>query len=248
MYVSLKCVALRTIRHSDTGNILQAWSAERGPVSLSLSAASTPEARRRRALTMPLALFEVVVRDRPGAEILSVRELRPLDRTVAVVDSSPAKAMQRFFLAEVLNALLRESNPPEHLAEFLFESVRTLARIRSPHAVANFHLLFLLRLSRFMGVEPDLHIPAGTQSQRLVLDLREGSFRSSLPLHRDFILGREARLAACLARAEWHNVASLKFSRAERARALDIILSYYHIHLMPRLQLRTMDVLRNLCL
>lgn len=248
MYVTLQCVALRTVRHSDSGNILQAWSAQRGPVSLSISAGSSPEARRRRALTMPLALFEVVVRERPGAEIFSVKELRPLGATTGVADSSPAKAMQRLFLAEVLNVLLRESGSSEPLAHFIFDSVRVLDGLRSAHAVANFHLLFLLRLSRFMGVEPDLHLPSGASPERLVLDLREGAFRSSLPTHRDFILGRECRLASTLARADWHSLGLMKFSRPERARALDVILSYYHIHLLPRMQLRTMEVLRNLCL
>ena len=65
MYESLHCLALRTVRHDDRTSILSAWTAECGRVGISMPAGTGREAQRRRALTMPLAIFEGVVVSRP---------------------------------------------------------------------------------------------------------------------------------------------------------------------------------------
>lgn len=76
MYTALHCIALRTVRHSDTKNIVSAWSRELGRVAFAFPAGSGREARRRRALTTPLALFEGQCELRPGREIHTIRDLR----------------------------------------------------------------------------------------------------------------------------------------------------------------------------
>lgn len=246
MYTPLHCIALRTVRHSDSSAILTAWSAERGRVAIALPDGKGREAARRRALTMPLALFEGVAQLRPGKEILHVRDLRPSPGSPAAAAPGPARTMLHLFLAEALDRLLRESSPEPLLAEYLFGSLRRLGSLERPAALANYHMVFLFRLARFLGVAPDTSLPAGARAEQMIFDIRDARFRHSIPAHPLFYGGEEARAVALLGRMDFDNMHRFRFSREERARILDAILEYYHIHLLPPGELRSPEILRSL--
>ncbi len=246
MYTPLHCIALRTVRHSDSRAILTAWSAERGRIAVALPDGKGREAVRRRALTMPLAMFECIADLRPGKDILTVRDLRPSPGSPAAAAPGPARTMLHLFLAEALDRLLRESAPQPLLADYLFDSLRRLGRMARPAALANFHIVFLFRLARFLGVAPDISVPAGSDASRLYFDLRDARFRASLPAHPLFLAGDEAAAVALLGRLDFENLHLAHFTREERARILDGILDYYRLHLTAPGELRTADVLRQL--
>ena len=59
MDTTLRCIALRTTKHSDRHSIVTAWSEQLGRVGLLVSAGNGREDRRRRALMMPLSLIHI---------------------------------------------------------------------------------------------------------------------------------------------------------------------------------------------
>ena len=183
MFTPLHCIALHTVRHSDTRSILTAWSAELGRISIGMPDGKGREAARRRALTMPLAMFEAVGDVRPGRDIISVRDLRPSAGSPASAPPTPARTMLQLFLADALDRILRQSAPDPLLSDFIFDSLRRLARLSRPTALANFHIVFLFRMARFLGIAPDTDIPAGASPEKMIFDLREASF-----LVTDFLL------------------------------------------------------------
>ena len=56
------------------------------------------------------------------------------------------------FMAEVLYRLVKESEPDSQLFDFVWESIGALDSMEE--GVANFHLWFLVNLSRFLGFYP----------------------------------------------------------------------------------------------
>ena len=172
MFTPLHCIALHTVRHSDTRSILTAWSAELGRISIGMPDGKGREAARRRALTMPLAMFEAVGDVRPGRDIISVRDLRPSAGSPASAPPTPARTMLQLFLADALDRILRQSAPDPLLSDFIFDSLRRLARLSRPTALANFHIVFLFRMARFLGIAPDTDIPAGASPEKMIFDLR----------------------------------------------------------------------------
>lgn len=246
MYTPLHCIALRTVRHSDSRAILTAWSSELGRVSIGMPDGKGREATRRRALTMPLSLFEAVADVRPGREILSVRDMRPMSGSPASGAPGPARTMLHFFLAEVLDRLLRQSVPDPLLSDYVFGSIRRLGRLSSPAGAANFHLVFLFGLTRFLGIAPDTAVPAGSEPDKLIFDMRDATFRRTPPRHPLFHSGQEAAAVALLGRLTFDNMHIAHFTRDERARILDGIIDYYRLHLTPPGDLRSLEVLRQL--
>ncbi len=237
----LNCIALRTVRVSDSRNLLSVWTRQHGRLTVAMPAGNTPEARRRRALTVPLAAFDCVADVRPGKDIISVRDLSAAPLSLAV-NGSPVKNLTAIFLAELLDLLLKRSEADDRLSDFLFYSLQTLAMIDSTAAIANFHLVFLSRLAWFAGIAPDL----SEWHRNAVFDLRDGALRNSLPLHDDYVAGRELTALMALVRADYCSAEHLPFDRAARNRALDLILKYYSLHLASLSSLKSLDVLRTM--
>lgn len=240
MLLPVECISLRTVRLSDSKNLLSVWSRQAGRLTFAVPAGNSREARRRRAFTSPLGTFEGVCDLRPDRDIQSVRDVMPMPGSIAM-GGTPLHGLTAFFLADALDVVLRRSAPDEALSDFLFDSLAVFAALGG-RAAANFHLLFLFGLAHYAGIEPD----TGDYAPGRVFDMREGRFRLSAPLHSDYIEGREARLMVMLSRATYASAAHLPFDRDGRRRALDLILQYFTLHLAPLNKLKSLDILRSI--
>ena len=239
MYRLMHIIALRTVKYNDRHSILSAYSREAGRVSFLLPAGNGREASRRRAITMPLTPIECVASVRPDRDIHTMRDPRPLI-AVHTIHTDPARSAVALFLCEILQVVLRENQPDEALFAFLSDAVE---RLNDPALnPANFHLCFLYRLGRFIGIEPD----TDSWAPGRVFDMVEGIFRASPPMHTHYLNTSEAEVVARMARMTWHNMPLYRFSRNERNEILDVILRYYTIHYTSMTSLRSLDVLRTL--
>ena len=241
MYESLHCISLRTIRYDDRKNIVTAWSAERGRVSLLVPAGASREARRRRALMMPLSLFEGEADVRPGRELLSVRDVRP-SAVLSDLSCEPAKAVVAMFLAEVLEKVLREAAPDAVLTTYLFHAVQELDAMPTAVGVANFPLVFLYKLGEFLGIAPD----SGSWQPGRVFDMEGGTFRATRPLTGHWLEPEQASIAEMLSRMDFKNAAHMPIPRAVRRVMLEKILEYYGMHYTSLSDLKSLPVVSEI--
>lgn len=223
MYRKLECIALRTVRHSDRSSILTAYSREIGRVSLLVPAGNGRSAARMRALLMPLGRFDCVADIRPGKEMFNFRDVRPLSLPPA---GDPLRSTLALFITDFLSALIRDNSPDPNLYCFLSESVAKLSSSLPINALQNFHIIFLTRLSRFLGIEPDW--PSYTDGA--IFDMRDGIFREAPPAHRQFLPSGEAAVAVTLSRLNYSTGGLLRLSRFDRNTILDRLLMYFQIH------------------
>lgn len=239
MLTRLYCIAFRTVRVNDGRNLLSVWSRDHGRMTIAMPSGAGREAKRRRALTSPLALFEAVADLRPDRDIVTVRDLVPLPSSPAMV-MSPTRMAGATFLAEALDVLLRRTEVESALSDFLFDAV-TFYGQASVAAAAKFHISFLCHLGAYMGIAPD----TGQEGEAAVFDLREGRFAASPPLHGDYLTGEDARVVKILGRVPLRRCGLIKMPRYERRRALDTILHYYDLHLMSLDGLKSLEILRQ---
>lgn len=239
MYQLLHCVALRTIKYNDKHSILSVYSLELGRVSFLIPAGNGRESVRRRALFMPLSIFECVASIRPGRELHTMRDPRVL-MPLHGLHSHPVKGAMAMFVADVLGAVLRESQSDNSTFAFLIDAITRFNIMNE--GVANFHLCFLYRLGRFIGIEPDV----STYQEGAVFDMQEGRFRMTPPLHHKFLSVDDSRVLAMLSRITFDNMRHYKFNRNQRNDLLDKILEYYTIHYSSLSQMQSLDVLRCL--
>ena len=125
--------------------------------------------------------------------------------------------------------------------DFLEASVRILD-VADSRRTANFHLCFLYNLGRRLGIEPDV----STYTEGSVLDMQDGAWRLTAPLHRNYLSPEASALAWRLSRMTFANMDRYRFNRTERNAILDAVLEYFSIHYVSLRRLRSLDILRSL--
>lgn len=239
MYRPLHVITLQTVRYNDRHSILAAYSREMGRVSFLISAANGREANRRRAILMPFAPVECVAGITPGRDIFTMRDPRPMF-PMHIAHSDPIRVIVAMFMCEVTSSVLRENQEDPAMFEFLLQTAQAL---NNPAiSIANFPLTFLYRLGVMTGIEPD------TSGWRpgCMLDMADGIYRLSRPLHNKYLEPAESAAAAGMSRLTWTNMRAMKLTRAQRTRAIDLMLEYFTLHYTDLSSLKSLPVLRSL--
>lgn len=237
MFITLDCIALRTVKYNDKHSILSVYTRQRGRLSFLVPAGQGREASRRRAIMMPMGRFTCVGDIR---ETRSLQTMRDVATRGVSTSGDPMKGMTLFFLADFLNAALREAQPDETLFRFIDYMTERFVTMR--RGVANFHICFLVRLQRYLGIEPDV----STYRTGYLFDMTDGVFRQSAPLHGKFLDAVEAQAAFNLLRMTPDNLHLYRMSHTERNRVLDRLLEFYSIHFGNLQSPGALDVLRDM--
>ena len=229
------------MKYDDKRAILTAWSAEAGRVAIMIPDGGSREARRRRAMLMPMSLFEGEVDMRPGREILSMRVMRP-SAVLPDLSMHPEKSVVAMFLAEVLERILREAAPDPVLTAYIFDAVAALDALPVGRAVANFTIIFLYRLGHFIGITPDVE----SWRPGYVFDMQAGHFRATPPVRGRWLPPDEAEFLVTLARLDFANAQHVALPLELRRRALRAILDYYTIHHSSLVDLKSLPVVSEI--
>lgn len=240
MLQKVQGIVLRTVRYKDASLIADVYTEAMGRVSFMVSVPRSRKAAVKSVLFQPLALVELEADFRPNASIYKVKEARSF-HPFATLPYDPFKAAIALFLAEFLCRAVREEAENRPLFAYLRHSIVWLDECRG--GFANFHLVFLMRLSRFLGLYPNLEdYRAGDY-----FDLRNACFTSTRPQqHPHYIEPAEAARLTTLMRMNYETMHLFGMSRAERTRCLVLLNEYYRMHLPDFPELKSLEVLRAL--
>lgn len=240
MKQNLTFIVLRCTPVNDRATIINAFSREVGRVAFVIPAGVSREASRNRAILQPLSVSEGIATSQHGSELMRLSQCRPHIPMHAIY-SHPVKNALALFLADALSAILREQSPDENLFDFIVLAIEHLCMSSSREA-ANFHICFLIHLSRLAGIEPDWR----SYSPGHVFDIDEGRFRAFGGIDHRILDPSEAIVAYRLSRMTFTNLGCFRFSRSERNRILDVILIYMSAHYASLASLRSLEILRSL--
>lgn len=156
------------------------------------------------------------------------------------------KNLVALFLTEALTQALREQPADEALFSFLVDSVKALCEATT-HGAANFHLAFLLRLSYFLGIEPD----DSSYKPGYLFDMQEGVFRrpdaALVATSGEWVLsGVETEAMRRLLRMSYATMHLYRFSREQRNEILNRVLDYYTLHYAKLNSLASLEILRSM--
>lgn len=239
MNVKSRAIVLHTLRYNDESIIAHLLTEQEGMVSMMVRVSKSAKAAVRHSLFQPLAQLEVEWNHRPTAQLQRPKAVRP----ALVYTSLPYdghKLTIAFFLAEFLHAALRQEPKSEVLFQYIARSVEWLDV--SERDFANFHLVFLLRLTHYLGFFP----PVDDFREGDYFDLERGVFTSVRPLHPYVLPPEEARLLPQLLRMRYENMRLFRFSGEQRNRFLGHVNDYYRLHLPNFPELKSLPVLREM--
>lgn len=238
MLIRSSAIVLHTQRYNDTSFIAVLFTAAEGSVSFMVRIPKSRRAAIQAKLFRPFALLEVEWDERGMRNLQRLRSCT-LSRPYFSIPYNPFKTTVTLFLAEFLYSALREEKTGGTLFDFIRDSFLWLDLCKQHFA--NFHLALLIRLTRYLGFFPN----AENFAQGRPFDLLNSRFTSVEPDHPYYVTPKEAAFIPNLLRMNYETMHLFRFSRAERNRLLDVICTYYRLHVPGFPQLKSPDVLRE---
>lgn len=235
-------IVLRTVKYTDSRFITNIYTRDLGLQSYMVNGGRGGKGKSRTGslLFQPLSVVDLVVTHNNKNSLHRIMEIGTsfLQNSSA---SNPVKRTIMLFLNEVLYKSIREEGSSDPaLFEFIRNSLEILEH--SDMVSVNFHLLFLAKLSRFMGF-----YPRGSHSaQTPWFDLREGSFMPSEPLHPEYLSGSYSKLFSALLEHDFETVSSLDINNEDRRKLLNILVEYYRLHINSMAEIKSHHVLEEI--
>lgn len=236
-------IVLHTIRYDDDQVIADIFTESRGNLSFMVRQPRSRRSQVRSVLLRPLSILELDFDYRAQHNMQRIREMRVAVPYVEL-PYHPLKCALALFLAEFLHYALRSEEGNQSLFRYLEFGLRWLDEARG--GLANFHLVFLVRMSRFMGFWPNVEECGGAPADVCAFDLREGVLCCEVPMHNDVLRGEEARLVPLFLRVNFRSMDRLQMTRKQRNRVLEVIISYYRLHVPEIPELKSVAVLHDM--
>jgi len=231
-------IVLHSIPYNDKYAITLIYTEEFGRVPYTTSQSRSRRSRVPRSLFHTLAVLDLEVEHQNLRDIQRIKEIKIHIPLVSIL-TDPVKSAMGIFIAELISKVIREEQTNRLLFDFLFQSVQVLELTNvSP---ANFHLVFMIRFSSFLGFYPD----SGSYQKGTYFDMRNGVFTVNKPAHVDFLLPDDSAVFYNLLRMSYENMSLFKFSGRERQAIIHRILEYYRLHLSDFPEIKSLEVLHD---
>ena len=245
MLVKTEAIVLHSFKFGESKMIVDMFTREAGRLSFVVSLPKTSKSRLKKQYFQPMTLLEIECDVRQRLQLQKLKDARLLS-AYASIPFSPEKLALSLFVAEFLYHALHSEQQNEPLFVYVCDSMQWLDMASAGYA--NFHLTFLMRLSRFLGFYPNLEVRGERREVRgeMFFDLREGQFCTSAPTHRDFLQPDDARRIHILMRMDFPTMHLYRLSRQERNRIIDVLLQYYRLHIPQFPELKSLAVLQEL--
>ena len=244
MLVKTEAIVLHSLKYGESRIIVDMFTREAGRLSFVIPLPKSAKSRLKKQYFQPMTLLEVEGDIRQNVQLQKLKDARLLSPYTSIPFSAEKLALS-LFTAEFLYHALRSEQRDEPLFCYVSDSMQWLDTAREGYA--NFHLTFLMRLSRFLGFYPNLEVKSEQhEASGMLFDLREGRFSTEMPLHRDFLPPQEAGLIHLMMRMDFPTMHLFRLSRQDRNRITEVLLHYYRLHIPQFPELKSLSVLQEL--
>ena len=239
MLTKTQAIVLHSLKYGESRLIVDMFTRAFGRQSFIVSIPKTAKSKIKKQFFQPLTLLEIETDLRPKLQLQKLNDVRLLS-PFASIPFEPDKLAISLFVAEFLYYALRSEQRNELLYDYLENSIMWLDGQQTNFA--NFHLVFLLRLTRFLGFYPNLD----DYEDGDYFDLRESEFMRNPPVHRDFLHPEEAQKVQLMMRMDFPTMHLFRMSHNDRNRLLEVSIKYYRLHLPDFPEMKSIEVLQAL--
>ncbi|MCA0131430.1 DNA repair protein RecO [Winogradskyella alexanderae] len=222
MVASNNCIVLSKIKYGDNDLIVKCFTEKRGVVSYILRGVLKSKKGQAKAIYFqPLSQLRVEENYKPNQTLHILKEVK-FSYIYKTLHNNIYKSSIVLFLAEILTNVLKEEEQDKDLFNYLILAFQYLD---SEDSFSNFHLLFLLRLTRYLGFQPD-----ETNPNLAYFNLESGNFENS-PAGVHSISGDNLILLKRLLGTNFDTLSDVKINAKQRHDFLNMLLHYFELHL-----------------
>tara|TARA_R110002012_G_scaffold67498_6_gene175883 strand:- start:463 stop:1179 length:717 start_codon:yes stop_codon:yes gene_type:complete len=235
MIISLKAIVLSKLKFNDNDLIVKCFSKQKGVISFILKGVLKSKKNKRVAYFQLLTQLDIETDYKENRNLHYIKDIKNMSLYTSIHQNIYKSAIA-MFLSEVLANALKEEEQNDALYNYIEAGLNWL----DIHTeFSNFHLLFLLKLTKYLGFYPDT-----TNSELNFFNLVEGEFQIQKS-HEQFIFGDDLMLFKVLLGINFDALETIKISSKQRQRFLSILLKYYELHLIGFKKPKSLQILNE---
>lgn len=234
MLVKTKAIVISSLKYQEKSLIVKCLTQSDGLKSYFVpNAFSVKKSNQKIAYFQPLSILEIEASHKNKGTLEHFKEIK-LAHAYQTISNDIIKSSIALFLSEIIHHSIHEEEKNENLFDFL-ESA--LLWLDTHDEMANFHLILMLEITKFLGFYPD-----ASDSDHLFFDSKEGVFSpfqgtNCLSEHETFLFKKLIGLK--------FDSNQKVFAGTERQMLLKILLHYYTVHLDGFKKPKSLDVLKE---
>jgi len=222
MLITTNAIVLSKLRYKDNDLIVKCYTQEMGVISFLIRGVlKSKKGSSKTAYFQVLSQLQIVFTHKNTRSLQSIKETKS-NCIYTSIHTNVLKGSIVMFLSEVLSNTLQEEEENQILYSYL---ENTLLWLDSQSEYANFHLLFLLKLTKYLGFYPDT-----THIEFPFFNLLEGKFEMKQS-NKYAISGENLILLKKLLGTTFDALPSIKINSKQRQSFLSMILLYFELHL-----------------
>ncbi|MEQ6125061.1 DNA repair protein RecO [Pseudotenacibaculum sp. MALMAid0570] len=220
--VSTKAIVISTIKYGDSSLIARLYTNEFGLVSYLIKGIlKSKKGKLKAAYFQPLTQLNIVASHQEKRGLQSIREAQVINM-YKTLHLNIVKQSVVLFLAEMMSGAIQEEEENQPLYNYLEKAFLWLDNHDN---ISNFHLLFLLNLTKFLGFYPDT-----SEIHKTGFHLREGTF-TDFEHEKEVVKGEEILQFKKLLGINFDTIESINFSKKQRQDLLRMLIQYFELHL-----------------
>ncbi len=236
MQVTTKAIVLSAIKYGDTSLIIKAFTASDGLKSYLLKGVlASKKGKLKTSYFQLLSQLEIVAFHKNKGTLETIREAK-VNYYYQTLHTDIVKNGLTFFLAEMLSNSIHEEEGNQNLFDFLEASLQWLDENDD---ISNFHIFFLLSLSKYLGFYPDT-----SDKNAAYFDLQEGDFIHTPSLN-PLVLGGNLIYFKQFLGINFDAIHTIKMNKKHRQELLKLLILYFELHLQGFRKPKSLKVLNE---
>ena len=239
MLTKTRGIVFHHLKYSETSVIAKIYTEEFGLQSYLIKGARRKKSAISSAVFQHLSLVELVAYHKNKSSLQHIKEIQIIHQ-FSSIPFNIVKSSIILFINELVYKSIREEEANRSLFSFLFNAIQWFDLNEENYI--NFHLVFAVQLSKFLGFFPRGNY---TNSSR-IFDLESGCFENTNPLHLNKIEEPLSRDFSKLKDVLFENITDLNFNNDTRSQLLNSILDYYSLHHEGLNEIKSIEVLKTI--
>lgn len=235
MEITTNGIILSKIKYGENAIICNVYTLEQGKQTYFISNSIL---KKNKAIYLhPLQILEFEINQNNNSKLQKVKS----SSQAYVYKNIPFnvyKSSITVFISQLLDKLLHTESSNSNLFEFIKQSIIFIDNTED--SIANFHLFFMINLSKFLG-----YFPCNNYSDKhCYFDLKQAQFIDSI---NKYTSGPNVSKAISqIINTKVSDINSLKLDHSSRNIILDTLIYYFELHNDRKLDLKSLNVIREL--
>jgi DNA repair protein RecO (recombination protein O) len=232
-----KAIVLNHRKYGDNGLIATLYTETLGRKAFLIQGFYSRKSKFHTTFFQPLTLLDLEADINPKRELQRIKEISFAQPFQSIPFNNVKQAIT-LFLAEILYKTLKEEESNPALFEYVYHTLQLLDA--QEEGIANFHLLFLMHLTKYLGFFP---IDNYSESD-CVFDTVNGRFYQFISSQSKVGDQTKSFLIHKLLTLSFDQLESLQLNHQIRYSLLQLIIEFYQVHLGSLSVVKSLPVLQ----